>query len=289
MGLRAVGLAPQLLDPRVSTMSAERGLTVRPIRYAWITIGTALVLTLASSSFSAAQVIVGGYPYPMYRYAARDAAMRFDVKPNKASIYLDGYYAGVVDDFDSWYQHLYTSPGPHEVTLYLEGYRTYTEHVYLTPDNTFKLHYRMERLPAGVASERPAPPPPPPQYQGPGQGAPLPGQGAPLPRGPYGRRVPPPNYPPAPQGAPPAPPLPESAPTEGPRGTLSLSVQPGDAEVLVDGAPWRVQSPDRQLIELPEGRHNIQVRKSGFVGYLTDVQIHAGETTTLDVRLKTQP
>ena len=259
---------------------------MRPIRYAWSTIGIAMALTLASSSFSEAQVVVGGYPYPMYRYAARDAAIRFDVKPDKAAVYLDGYYAGVVDDFNSWYQRLYTSPGPHELTLYLDGYRTYTEHVYLTPDNTFKLHFRLERLVAGEVSERPAAPapPPPPQYQG--QGAPLPGQGAPLPRGPYGRRGPPPNYPPAPQ-APPA--QPEAAPSNGARGTLSLSVQPGDAEVLVDGSPWRVQSPDRQLIELPEGPHNVQVRKSGYVGYLTDVQIHAGQTTTLDVRLKTQP
>jgi hypothetical protein len=246
----------------------------------------AMVLTLASSSFSAAQVIVGGYPYPMYRYAARDAAIRFDVKPDKAAVYLDGYYAGVVDDFNSWYQRLYTSPGPHELTLYLDGYRTYTEHVYLTPDNTFKLHYRMERLVVGEVSERPAVPAPPPQYQG--QGAPLPGQGAPLPRGPYGRRVPPPpNYPPAPEAAPPS--QPGAAPSQGARGTLSLTVQPGDSEVLVDGTPLRVQSQDSQLLELSEGRHNIQVRKTGYVGYLTDVQIHAGQTTSLEVRLKTQP
>jgi len=244
----------------------------------------AVALTLASSSLSSAQVIVGGYPYPAYRYAARDAAIRFDVKPDKAAVYLDGYYAGVVDDFDSWYQRLYTSPGPHQITLFLEGYRTYTEQVYLTYDNTFKLHHRLERLAPGEGSQRPpAPAPVPvPQYQG----APLPGQGAPLPRGPYGRPGPPPNYPPQPQEAPP----PQSAfPNEAQRGTLSLSVEPGDAEILVDGNPWRVQSPDRQLIELPDGRHNIQVRKTGYVGYLTDVQIHAGQTTTLDVRLKTQP
>jgi hypothetical protein len=57
------------------------------------------------------------------------------------------------------------------------------------------------------------------------------------------------------------------------------------------GTPWRGQSQgqDRLLIELSEGRHNIQVRKSGFVGYLTDVQIRRGDTTTLEVRLKTQP
>jgi len=254
---------------------------VRPIRYAWITIAMAMVLTLALSSLSAAQVIVGGYPYPAYRYAARDSAVRFDVKPDETAVYLDGYYAGVVDDFDSWYQRLYTAPGGHEITLYLAGYRTYTERVYLSPDNTFKLHHRMEKLPAGAVSERPPVPPPPPQFEGQGQpqGAPLPGR--------FGRRGGPPNYPPLPQGAP-QPPQ-GAAPAEGERGTLALSIQPNDAEVLIDGAPWRGQSQDRLLIELSEGRHNVQVRKAGFVGYLTDVQIRHGDTTNLDVRLKTQP
>ena len=62
------------------------------------------------------------------------------------------------------------------------------------------------------------------------------------------------------------------------------------AEVLVDGTPWRNDGgSDRLTIDLSEGRHNIQIRKPGFVGYLTDVQIRRGETTNLDVQLKTQP
>jgi PEGA domain len=243
----------------------------------------AMLLTLALSSLGAAQVIVGGYPYPMYRYAARDSAIRFDVKPNQAAVYLDGYYAGIVDDFDGLFQRLYTAPGGHEVTLYLEGYRTYTERVYLPPDNTLKLRHRMEKLAPGDVAERP-PVPPPPQLEGQG---PQQGPGGPPPGGPYGRRGAPPNFPPPPQTLPA--PEPGAAPGEGQLGTLSLSVQPGDAEVVVDGSQWRGQGQDRLLIELSEGRHNIQIRKAGFVGYLTDVQIRRGETTTLDVQLKTQP
>jgi hypothetical protein len=241
-----------------------------------------MVLTLAWSSVGAAQVIVGGYPYPAYRYAARDSAVRFDVKPHETAVYLDGFYAGIVDDYDGVFQRLYTAPGGHEITLYLEGYRTYSERVYLSPDNTFKMHHRMERLAAGEAAERPPAPAPPPQFEG---QPPPPGQGVPQPRGPYGRRGAPPNYPPPPQ---PGAPQPGAVPSDA-RGTLSLNVQPNDAEVLVDGTPWRGPGQDRQLIELPEGRHNIQIRKAGFVGYLTDVQIRRGETTTLDVQLKTQP
>ena len=41
-------------------------------------------------------------------------------------------------------------------------------------------------------------------------------------------------------------------------------------------------------IDLSEGNHNIQVRKSGYVGYLTDVQIRPGETAALDVNLRAE-
>ena len=251
----------------------------------------ALAMSFGLAATSSAQVVVGGYPYPGYRYAARDAALRFDVKPKETMVYLDGYYAGIVDDFDGAFQRLRTSPGGHELTLFLEGYRTYSERVYLGADNTFKLRHRMERLAAGETSEHPPAPQPPPQYQ-PGQ--PGPDQGPPPPRGPYGRRGgPAPAFPPeGPDTLPPGPggPPPGRGPADGnSRGTLSLSVDPIDADVLVDGSPWRGSANgDRLAIDLSEGRHNVQIRKPGFVGYLTDIQIRRGETTNLDVHLKTQ-
>jgi hypothetical protein len=258
-----------------------------------ITIAAALALTIASSAVSSAQIIVPGYPYPAYRYAERDASVRFDVKPKDAGVYVDGYFAGIVDDFDGAFQRLRTMPGGHEITLYLEGYRTYSERVYLTIDNTLKIRHRMERLAPGERSERPPTPAPPPQYQ-PGDGGPQSGQGVPYPRGPVGRRGPGPrgpgDQPPTslPPGAQLPPPGAGQADASG-RGTLSLSLQPSDAEVLVDGTPWNGAAQDRLTIDLSEGRHNIQIRKRGYVGYLTDVQIRPGETTNLDVRLKTQP
>src|SRR4029077_10547222 len=99
------------------------------------------------------------------------------------------------------------------------------------------------------------------------------------------------NLPGPPPGGPggPGPGGPAPADANNDRGTLQLSLQPGDAEILVDGAPWRGDGPDRLTIDLSEGRHNLQIRKPGFVGYLTDVQIRRGETTRLDVQLKTQP
>src|SRR5206468_10515502 len=109
---------------------------------------------------------------------------------------------------------------------------------------TFKLKHRMEKLAAGDVAERP-PAPRPPQEQA---GQPGPGDQGPQTRGPIrrGRGVPfppngPGNFPPPPPGQPGAPDGPDGpgqADAGSRRGTLALSVQPGDAEVLVDGTPW---------------------------------------------------
>jgi hypothetical protein len=253
-------------------------------------IGIAALLMLASSAPTAAQVWYPGpgYPgYPFYpagRYAAPDASVKFKVEPNDAAVYVDGYFAGIVDDFDGVFQRLYTAPGGHEVTVYLEGYRTYSQRVYLAPDRTFKFSHEMEKLPAGQTAEKPpAPATPPPDEERPASPQ--------FPQGPFGRRGPPSTrrLPPPPDAQ-----QPPSSPAErsergSSRGTLELNLQPSDAEVLVDGQPWRGSGQDRLTIDLSDGRHNIQVRKAGYVGYLTDVTIRSGETISLNVNLRTQP
>ena len=78
--------------------------------------------------------------------------------PKQADVYVDGYRAGRVDDFDGTFQRLHLEPGPHEITVYMPGYRTISERVYLTEGNTFKLKQAMVALAPG---EQSAPPPKP--------------------------------------------------------------------------------------------------------------------------------
>jgi len=107
------------------------------------------------------------YPYPPGYYAPRDlTAVRLLVTPREAQVYVDGYYAGIVDDYDGVFQRLHLPAGEHEIVLYLDGYRTVHQKVYLTPDDTYKLRYKMEKNLAGETSE------PPPTAQGPGEAPP---------------------------------------------------------------------------------------------------------------------
>ena len=85
-------------------------------------------------------------------------------------------------------------------------------------------------------------------------------------------------------------PLPERRASERPDagsfGTLAVRVQPADAIVTIDGEHW--DSPEggsRLQVQLPAGRHRIEVRKDGFKPYSSSVDVRAGETETVNVSL----
>jgi hypothetical protein len=205
------------------------------------------------------------YPYPYYPVFDRRADVRVLVTPEEAAVYVDGFYAGVVDDFNGFFQRLPLPPGGHDIAFYLEGYRTVHHRVYLSPGSTFKLQFAMEPLPPGSASEPPevAPPVPPPPAD----------------------TYLPPRTPP--QGLPPPAPARPGA-TAAEHGTLSLHVQPARAEVTIDGDGWLSSDGSRFVIELPAGTHRIEVFTPGYQRFSTDVRIEDGETTALNVSLLRQ-
>jgi PEGA domain-containing protein len=226
----------------------------------------AAALTIAATLPVEAQIM---YPFPPYRTAVHDSSVRLEVTPRQTEVFVDGYYAGVVDDFDGMLQRLRVEPGQHEITLYHDGYRTVRQRVYLVRDRTIKIRLQMEPLAPGEAGEaRPSPAPPLPVGVQPSR---------PLPRDPRG--VPPTSGPSTPV-----------PPTTASTGRLTIQLQPADADVVIDGQPWAVPpGQDTVVVDLSEGRHVVQVRKPGFVGYLTEVEVRRGETTTVDVSLRPQP
>ena len=66
---------------------------------------------------------------------------------------------------------------------------------------------------------------------------------------------------------------------------MSIRVQPGDAEVLIDGERWQASGDERLLVQLAPGPHQVEVRKSGYRAYLTDVTVRSGVTLPLNVAL----
>jgi len=81
----------------------------------------------------------GGYDY--------DGALRLKVKPRQASVYVDGYFAGQVDDFDGVFQRLKIESGPHRVEVRFDGYETLSFDVRIQPDRTVTYTGELKQLP----------------------------------------------------------------------------------------------------------------------------------------------
>jgi hypothetical protein len=213
----------------------------------------------------------GGWgPYGPYGYGYYDNSgeLRLEVTPKQAQVYIDGYFAGIVDDFDGTFQRLRTTPGGHELVLYLKGYHSLKQNLHLGARQAQTIKAQLVALAAGEVDE------PPPQ---------------PLPQ---------PDAVPGRPGAPPSPaepwwPTAQAPPADRPIeqghgfGSLVFRVQPTGAEVLIDGERWQgpVEASERLIVQVSEGSHRVEIRKDGFAPFTTTVQVHRGETMPLNVSL----
>ena len=199
----------------------------------------------------------GPYYGPYYPYAGpfidraryRTGAIRTKVTPPETQVYLNGYYAGLADDFDGVFQRLYVPAGEHEIELHLEGYRTSRQRIYVSPGDTLDLTHRMVPLGPGEALHLPEPP------------RTLPSEWT--------------------AGAVPAGERPAS-----PFGILVLRVEPGDAQIAVDGEVWLGTANRTELaIHVAAGWHTLEVRKAGYQPFRTEIDLSEGATTRLNVQL----
>ena len=201
----------------------------------------------------------GQYPYPPYYYGAyydNTGSARLQVAPRNTQVYIDGYFVGVVDNFDGNLQRLHVDAGEHELQLYLEGHRPFTQKVLFGRGVTMKVVHTMQPLGPG----EPAGLPPKPDQSV---------QARPSRTAVGERQAPPPQ-----------------AGRASEFGSLLLRVRPADAVILVDGEEWNApQGEDQFVIELAEGPHRIEVHKDGFQTYATTVRVRRGELVRLNVSL----
>ena len=226
------------------------------------------------------------YPYPYWALDDLRSAVRVEVTPKDAEVYVDGYYAGIVDDFDGVFQRLRMTPGEHEIVVRRDGFHSLRQNLYLTPDSTNHIKARLEPLAPGQPNE----PPPTPMAplasgQRPGTSG-YPTSIPPMSRDPRrtpARRMPPPDVP---QEAPPQETMPAESSSSG---ALVIRVQPSNADITIDGEHWQgPEGEERLVVQLPEGTHQIEIRKDGFRPYSGSVSIRRGETSPLNVSLPQQ-
>ena len=86
----------------------------------------------------------GGGIY-QYRHGYATGEIRLQVRPRWAEVYVDGYYAGRVDDFDGFIQALRIEEGPHTIEIVAAGYETLVFDVRIIPGR--KIEYRGDMIP----------------------------------------------------------------------------------------------------------------------------------------------
>jgi hypothetical protein len=199
-------------------------------------------------------------PWPAYAYYDNSSSVRIQGAPREAEVYVDGYYTGVVNDFDGALQRMRVPPGEHEVTIYLEGYKSTRQTILFRPGASYKINATLEKLAPGEPNEP-----------------------RPKPSASAGDESRPPYTRPQRDADTQAP----SAPEASGFGTLAVRIQPTGASVFVDGERWEGPQDvsERLVVQLAEGRHRVEVRKDDYQPYTTEIDVRSGQTTTLNISL----
>jgi hypothetical protein len=81
----------------------------------------------------------GAYSGPWQHADYDTGRVRLKVRPRYAEVYVDGHYAGLVDDFDGTFQSLRLPAGGHKIEIHLQGYEDLEIDVHVQPGRTLTL------------------------------------------------------------------------------------------------------------------------------------------------------
>jgi hypothetical protein len=199
-----------------------------------------------------------GWPAPYVRvsHMYETGAVRVQVEPEDTDVFVDGYFAGRVDDFNGVFQRLYLRPGRHEIAFKKAGYRTHRVRLFVAADHTIKIHYEMVRG-AGAPSEAVIGSPAREEAAedaGTADDAEADDDTASV------------------------------APADAEPGRIELSVEPADASIYIDGA-FHSQGGRRVSVGLAPGPHRIEVVRPGFRSFEQTVKVEEGRTLNLTIEL----
>ena len=148
----------------IGTAVPRPGVPYLPSRIIWPAYSTVLGFSafgLVSDSFlpmhgygHASNAYGYGPAWPYLEYGAISpfddfgdtGSLRLHVEPRDAQVYVDGYYAGIVDEFDGHFQHLDLSPRPHHVEIRAPGHQPLAFDVVIQSHH--KTDYRGKLLPS---------------------------------------------------------------------------------------------------------------------------------------------
>ena len=122
-------IAPRIIRPTIVTVIPYRPYVYRPSLGLGIYYG-------AGGSYPYGYTPRGYYdPIPGRLYGG----LRITGAPREAHVFADGYYVGIVNDFDGVFQHLNLEAGAHRIEVEVPGYETIAFDVMVQPGRTITL------------------------------------------------------------------------------------------------------------------------------------------------------
>lgn len=112
--------------------------------------------TAFGTTYPYAPYAYGPYPYPPYvpyayspwQVAGADiGGVRLKMQPRDAQVFVDGNYAGIVDDFDGTFQSLRLQQGGHKIEVHMPGFEDLELDVHVQPGKTITLQETMRPRP----------------------------------------------------------------------------------------------------------------------------------------------
>jgi hypothetical protein len=173
---------------------------------------------------------------------------RLMVDPTDTEVFVDDKPVGTVDDFNGYTHHLALRSGEHVITLQRDGYKTHRVQVFVRPGMFQKVRYDMVKGTGEDQADVMTRNEPPRDNERDGD-----------------RDV-------------------QVAPSST-SGALELDVQPQDATVYVDGE-FKGIGREAGNLELPEGRHRVEVVRPGFRTFTTEIDVTSNRPAQLTIELE---
>jgi len=71
--------------------------------------------------------------------------VQLDIDPRRAQVFVDGTYAGLVEEFSGYFRHLELPAGPHDISIVASGYDPFSFHVIVSPGATLTQRATLSR------------------------------------------------------------------------------------------------------------------------------------------------
>ena len=85
----------------------------------------------------------GAYASPLE--GAPVGGLQLDIDPRRAQVFVDGTYAGLVEEFSGYFHHLELPAGPHDISIVASGYEPLNFHVIVSPGATMTQRATLSR------------------------------------------------------------------------------------------------------------------------------------------------